>query len=57
MLVMHHVVLFGFAVTDLVHIVFKQWARDTDLFKLLVMLVYTSVTFFAMLTVDPPPKT
>ena len=54
---MHHVVLFGFAVADLLRIVFKVWLPDTDLFKLFVMVVYTGVTLFNMLNVDPADKT
>ena len=52
-LAVHYVLLFGFALSDLVHIVFKNitW---TDLIKLFLMLVYTCFIFFAAVVVDAP---
>lgn len=51
-LAVHYVLLFGFALADLVHIVFKM--SSMDLIKLFAMLVYTCFIFFAAVVVDAP---
>ena len=53
-LVAHYVVLFGFALADLVHITFPHAKMPPpDLLKLFVMLVYACLVFFATCTLDP----
>ena len=49
----HYIVLFGFAVADLVHITFKTFfGMPADVFKLFCMLFYTCFIFIAALFVD-----
>lgn len=53
MLAVHYIVLFGFALFDLLHIVIgKLFEVKLDVFKLFLMLVYTCCIFFTMVAVD-----